>query len=359
MASRATRLVAALLLAAFCTAGALPAAGQAAPAGGQSPGEESSLASRSEIPITRAGSDAPEAEDPNAPLFRLSGLKARAQIVDRTCRILRLKGKGWYIAHFDRPVDLIGERRVALLLPSPLLETIERLDPSERPKKYVVTAEATEYQNQMFLLLRQVQAARPEQGPTLADRDVGPHVLPTTAPATRPADANAAFVPAGPVEPAPDANGTPAAGEPTTRPVEADRQPAVDRAAERMMSDLRRLRAGKTVVAPAPRAAPNPEAASGAVVGDRPVLADGRGGGVLVDRIARLLPESPEGWKQAVLVADNRLDEPPLRVLPNRMLQRWEGSSRRVRISGEVILYKGRRYLLLRKVLPEYDLGQF
>ena len=85
----------------------------------------------------------------------------------------------------------------------------------------------------------------------------------------------------------------------------------------------------------------------------------------MADRLVRILPEKKAGWWVAAFEGDNTLREAPLRLLPCRFLERAEnavGNSKdtgvRFRVSGEVTTYKARRYLLLRKLLPERDMGQ-
>jgi hypothetical protein len=88
-----------------------------------------------------------------------------------------------------------------------------------------------------------------------------------------------------------------------------------------------------------------------------PILADE----VVVDRRIRVAPEPDTGWRQAVFVGDNTLREPPMRLLPCRLLEMAEaaGSGQFWRVSGEVTRYKGRHYLLIRKLIRLRDMGQF
>ena len=57
--------------------------------------------------------------------------------------------------------------------------------------------------------------------------------------------------------------------------------------------------------------------------------------------------------------SDNTLADEPIRLLPCKLLQKAKRRGGRLRISGEITRYQGRRYLLLRKVLPERRMGQF
>ena len=105
-------------------------------------------------------------------------------------------------------------------------------------------------------------------------------------------------------------------------------------------------------------AAPEGGAAAGGV---RPRWPDGY---MLVDRTGRLTREGP--WWLISFVADNNPDnapEPPLRVLPNQMLERMvresEEGTKSVDfvVSGEVTYFMGENYLLVRKLLRWRDMG--
>jgi hypothetical protein len=87
-------------------------------------------------------------------------------------------------------------------------------------------------------------------------------------------------------------------------------------------------------------------------------LDPGREGDV-TDRVAYIVPEGASNWYLVRFYADNTLQEPPLRLLPCTELERAiKLTARKYRISGELSEYKGRRYILLRKVQVERDMGQ-
>jgi hypothetical protein len=89
-------------------------------------------------------------------------------------------------------------------------------------------------------------------------------------------------------------------------------------------------------------------------------LDPGREGDV-TDRVAYIVPEGASNWFLVRFYADNTLQEPPLRLLPCTELERankLSPATKKYRISGELSEYKGRRYLLLRKVQAERDMGQ-
>jgi len=84
-------------------------------------------------------------------------------------------------------------------------------------------------------------------------------------------------------------------------------------------------------------------------------------GYLLIDRPGRLSRDAD--WWVLTLESDSKgFQEPPMRLLPNRMLERavyeLEGSPNLVFIvSGEVTDYNSENYLLLRKLLRRQDLG--
>lgn len=88
-------------------------------------------------------------------------------------------------------------------------------------------------------------------------------------------------------------------------------------------------------------------------------------GAIIADRVGRLVPEEGTNWWTFHFESEqNVLREGPIRILPNRLLERMETISRegqragvRFRISGEVTQYRGERYLLLRKFIVEHNLG--
>ena len=87
---------------------------------------------------------------------------------------------------------------------------------------------------------------------------------------------------------------------------------------------------------------------------------------MIVDRLIRIQPSRVDGWLEARFIGDNRLTEPPMRLLPSARLgeaEKWleqaHGQTIRLRLSGEITEFRGRRYLLLRSVIPERQMGQF
>ena len=134
---------------------------------------------------------------------------------------------------------------------------------------------------------------------------------------------------------------------PSTAPTAAPGSEGMDE----IIKALRDDRAERSVAATGP--------ATGATT--KASLPTGRGPTV-IDRLVRLTPEPKKPWMLARFEADNTLHQPPLRLLPCRMLEIAEQTasrSRVLRVTGRIYVYKGRRYLLLLKVLSERDLQRF
>jgi hypothetical protein len=89
-------------------------------------------------------------------------------------------------------------------------------------------------------------------------------------------------------------------------------------------------------------------------------------GHMVIDRVGRLTIDEEEGRSLFAFEADTRsLAEPPVVLLPCQLLEVMEktasGAARSVkfRITGQVTRYQQRNYMLLRKLLIEYDSGNF
>ncbi len=88
-------------------------------------------------------------------------------------------------------------------------------------------------------------------------------------------------------------------------------------------------------------------------------------GAMLVDRVGRLVREQGGGWLALHFESEKKvLYEAPIRILPNRLLEEMEEAQTKATaagvkfiVSGEVTEYRGRRYLLIRKMLIKRNLG--
>ncbi len=81
----------------------------------------------------------------------------------------------------------------------------------------------------------------------------------------------------------------------------------------------------------------------------------------VVDRLIRVIPEEDTPWYVARFEADDATRDRPLRILPCRLLQRGinRGEDTVFHMSGEVTRYRGRDYLLPRRLVPKRDVGRF
>ena len=94
-------------------------------------------------------------------------------------------------------------------------------------------------------------------------------------------------------------------------------------------------------------------------IGGGQALPDGY---VLVDRVGRLVRDA-DGWRFAFASGGGAPTDAPVRILPSRLLETMEHASAggtehtTFVLSGEVVAYRGRSFLLLRKVLIRRGLG--
>jgi len=88
-------------------------------------------------------------------------------------------------------------------------------------------------------------------------------------------------------------------------------------------------------------------------------------GAMLVNRVGRLIKDENSAWWRFHFSSEKDvLYEAPMRVLPNRLLEAMEtilqDSERtrvRFRVTGEITTYRGRRYLLIRRMLVKREVG--
>ncbi len=121
------------------------------------------------------------------------------------------------------------------------------------------------------------------------------------------------------------------------------------------------------IIAPADEAYEDREQPEGVSpeIEDQDVEHPGRGQ-MVVDREIVILPTGEGKWREAVFAGDNHGHEPPLRLLPCRLLTDADRAcaerpreSLRFSVTGEIVEYKGQRYMLLTKLLQLRDMDQF
>jgi len=232
---------------------------------------------------------------------------------------LRLdSSSGWHVLEFQ---DEAVARRFGgpRILPCRLLQRMEQLLVSDGRNTFLVSGETTAYRDSTYLLLRNVAViARPPAS-----------TLPDSSPANGPS-----AVPQAASPPATQADPLTAQG-----------------VAQRLLGQKSQRR----LALPA-----DAQPSDGQAPTSPPGLEPSRGqGNMIVDRLVRVLPDPASAWWDVRFEADNSLGEPPLRVLPGRFLRTAQRLGGKLRITGEMTHYKGQSYILLRKVLPERQLGQF
>ena len=289
---------------------------------------------RPEIPVTRPKDYREKTTPPELPA-------EGAMVFDRLCRLER-DASGWMLLTFVNGEDETPEP-ARWMLPCRLLEKMEAVAAKTPGVTFRISGESTRYDNRSFLLLRKATARTPSE-PLAPPKPPKPRKAPPLpAPRTKPAEKPPAKT--------------------TTQPDTAGKTPP---SSEDILNQLLKDKPGKPIIPEiesvqdvpvrAPSVAPAPKERT---------LPVGRGN-MVVDRIVTLLPAGVGKWMQVSFVSDNTLREPPMRLLPCVKLTQAEalavsgaGTSVRLRVTGEITVYKGRRYLLLRKLLVERDMGQF
>jgi len=276
------------------------------------------LLDRRSVPVTPPSYERPARKDANRPV---DGTK----IVDRRARLNRVSG-GWYSLGFEDDPTLPAEKP-RWVLPSMLLESLTDEVAREPNSVFRVSGETTVYKDQFYLLLGKVvieaaAAADPPPLPRPVKRASPPAT--TSAPATTQATSGPGL--------------------------------SSDDILRRMLQE----QPGTPVILPVtpPKIAPAPSVAP---VGRDQVMVDH--GRLIEDRVVRIMREEGSGkWWQVRFEADNTLREAPLRILPSALLEKTEpvlGKAPKFRISGVITQYRGKQYLLLRKVFGEREMGQF
>jgi len=287
---------------------------------------------RPEVPITRPQNYQEKTKPPELPA-------EGTMVFDRLCRLER-DPSGWLLLSFANGEDETPEAP-RWALPCRLLEKMEGVAAKTPGVIFRISGESTVYDNRSFLLLRKVTARMPAEDPAPPKPPKARKAPPLPAPRPKPAE-------------------TPKKA--TTQGDTSDETPSSEDILNQLLKDkpgkpiIPEIESVQDVPVKAPSVAPAPK---------EKTLPVGRGN-MVVDRIVTLLPAGVGKWMQVSFVSDNTLREPPMRLLPCTKLTQAEalavsgaGKSVRLRVTGEITVYKGRRYLLLRKLLVERDLGQF
>ena len=300
------------------------------------------------VPITKPKDYEEPAE--TAPQLPTEG----SMVVNRRCHLERRDERGWHVVVFEAEPDS-PRRQPRLALPCRLLEKMEQFTRSKPGAIFRISGQNSNYDGRCFILLQKAVLELEPPPATTKARATFHGAKPTTSQPTGPATAPTT----GATKPAAAATG-PSTG--LTAPAPKPAGPTSDD----ILAALRRDSPGKGIV-PEVRPKDNrPNEPSVAPLPKEKVLSPGRGGAV-VDRLVTIIPAARGRWMQVRFESDNTLREPPMRLLPCALLREAKltvasaqrGKTIRLRISGLITFYRGKRFLLLRKVLRERDLGRF
>jgi hypothetical protein len=251
-------------------------------------------------------------------------------VIGRIGWIKKQENSEWYEFVFlnDRRWPYEEPRR---LLPCQLLEEIERLVEENQDVCLQVSGETTNDSQNAYLLLQRLAVVEASE-----------------------------FVQAPVVDSAAD-NQAKGPSTPATQSAEDQAQEGASALKKRMLDD----RPGRAVrITPSPKRTKDENIESVAPAGRTPFTPGKKD--IVVDRVVRIVKDADSPWWEARFESDNTLREPPLRLYPCLRLTQVQDKMRnlgfaeyKICISGEISYYKGRRYLLLRKILLERDMGQF
>ncbi len=243
----------------------------------------------------------------------------------------------WLVARFAHAEGL-PDAPPLRILPNGRLEMLEAILPSVKDEpRFELTGRVTEFQGENYLLIELLAARSAAPPPAKAPEEPAAANLPDPqAPATQPAD---------------------------------DREPTPQEIIQRLMQNkpLKEVALPEQVrvaTQPAPEQEADDREGEGrleAAAGSGPRWLPET---VLADRAVRLVP-GDTWWTFVFEDLGNDPEVEPVRLLPNRQLEAAiahsnAGTNATVFvISGEVTVYKGVNYLLLRKVLVRRDLGNF
>jgi hypothetical protein len=270
-------------------------------------------------------------------------------LVDRLCRLGSERDSYWLVLTFEpepgRPAGQPtgGDEIDRRVLPCELMEQMETLAARTPGTRFRMSGEITVFEGHAYVLPTKVT--------------VLPH------------EALSAPVPAAPApaQPSPaettNAASTPLGG-PRPGKAPADAGKPGELTSDDLLHALLSENAGRPIQT-VPVLPDSPKPASVAPTG--PGVLSAARGEMVADRLVRIVPDPQGRWWIAAFEADNTLQEPPMRLLPCAMLAKAKslagearpGRMRIFRVSGKVTRYEGNRYLLLRKVIVELNLGQF
>ncbi len=280
------------------------------------------LADKPEVPRTSP-------EQPK-PVTELKLPAERSLVINRLARLEFQKSLHWAVLRFlpeaGKPVQV---DRYAL--PNQRLEDMESIVSKDPQTVFLVSGECMIYHERPYLIVRLALTQSPQSPPPeAATRPITPTASHPATPATAVASAK------------------------------ADSDDLIRGLLEGLLKD----RPGKPVLLPPEseaRVEPLPSV-SPAVARQLPQAF----GSMIADRTVYLSTDADTGWSTVRFMADNTLLEQPIRLLPCKQVDEAKkisdtklGRNIRLRVSGELTRYKGKEYLLLRRVVRERDMHQF
>ncbi len=318
---------------------------------------------RAAVPITKPR-DYEDAEE-RGPRLPVEG----SMVVNLRCHIEHDRKSGWRLVVFEKGPGL-SQPVSRWALPCRLLERMEEITRSRPKAIFRISGENTVYERRGFILLQkavlELEPPPAEPRTRAASHGARPATSqpadPTTAPTTTTTGPGATTGPLAATAPAT----IPAATTSWAAPSVGADAPAGGATSDDIRRAMQRDRLGQPILAGVRPRTSRVNESSVAPLSKGKVLAPGRAWAV-VDRLVTIMPAGADRWVRVRFESDNTLREPPMRLLPCGMLRKAEGMGKatgrgktaRLRISGVITFYKGGRFLLLRKVLVERDLGRF
>lgn len=274
--------------------------------------------------------------------MQLNALPENSSVVGQPGRIY--KGTdGWYWVKYDGPSGKAPLAPQRLLL-CRILQSVEEQLTTKPDTLFKIYGHVMIYDGMAYLLLRRVTI---EDGTKPVEETAVKPVDPSVPASTYKTPGSTTATAAAPSNSSPSSAAEAIAK--TDNILASVMRETEGRAIRTSNAPVRTAEENKTSVAPA---------------GQTP-LSQGREN-LVVDRLARVVKSKHADWYEVHFVSDNTLREPPYLVLPNSRLEESQRLNsylgyhdRKLRVSGEVIFYKGRRYILLTKVFPERDMRQF
>jgi len=233
---------------------------------------------------------------------------------------------GWVLVKFPRE-DPRGAIRPRWALPNEALEAMEKLAAKDPKLQFRISGETTIYASTCFLLIRRVGIVRP---PEKSDNVVVRPMATTTRPAA------------------------------TTRPATTTRPSGEGPSSADLMKTLLSEKNPTPVIPPKIDKTVDASTTKSVAPGAKGDVIEPATHNLVVDRLVTIQPAGVGDWRQATFEADNTLREPPVRLLPSHLLTvaQAKPTNTRLRVTGEITFYKGKRYMLLRKVIVEREMGQ-